>query len=51
MSDEQRAEYRAQGALANLVADMSYKMEREGRSQEYQDSFWRALDEEMRKGL
>ena len=51
MSEEQRAECRAQGALDNFRADMAARLEREGRSPEYIDNFWRNLDLLMREGL
>lgn len=40
MSDEQKAECRARGALDNLRYTMRQTLEREGRSPEYIAAFW-----------
>jgi hypothetical protein len=47
MSDAERGDLRASGALANFIADMRKRLEIEGRSQEYKSQFWRSLKQEM----
>ena len=50
MSEAQRGDARAQGALANFIAGM--KLEMTGgfnRSPEYQEQFWNSLKAEMQQ--
>ena len=47
MSDTEKADYRAQGALQNFILDMQGKLSRENRSPEYQAQFWQSLRHEM----
>lgn len=51
MSDDTKAFHRAEGVLDNLRAEMARKLEQEGRSDEYKQSFWFALDNLMRTGV
>jgi hypothetical protein len=47
MSDAERGESRAQGALDNFLHEMEAKLYSENRSREYCKSFWAALYKHM----
>jgi len=43
MSERERGESRAQGALDNFLKQMAEKLEQENRSKEYIEAFWREM--------
>jgi len=51
MPDKNKAFHRAEGVLDNLRSEMERKLEQEGRSDEYKEAFWFALDNLMRTGV
>lgn len=49
MTDKERADYRAQGALDSFLRSMGEKLEQEGRSKDYRLQFWTSLRFEMKE--
>lgn len=48
MSEREKADFRAQGALQNFILEMQGNLNRERRTPEYQAQFWASLRGEMR---
>lgn len=51
MSDFEKAECRAQGALDNFINTMREEMKTRDRSPEYENSFWLALEQAMHEKI
>ena len=51
MSEEQKAEARAQGALDNFISTMKAEMVARDRSPEYENTFWLSLNHYMQERI